>query len=516
VSWTWRLGLVAAVAAGCGGPPAPRKVSVDQAPSSRPGPRDIAIEVAEPIAVTVARPRAVAGWPAMPATWAVESGNLNRLRHRAARKRATEQELRAFTLALLHRAATQTDPNGTAAAELRKEAQETMDRLGGRPEADLEGSTLELWAYVLATSGRYEAAAKRLAALRERRAISPFGQALDATVLLRGGLVADAEPLFAILLTEDRNPFFPYARAWLRFRRGDLRGGYLDLVAAAKSWGDKAPPGLVNEISMMAAYARVPVAEAAAAVKLLPSEGTENIRALATEYRRAGEYRLALETLALLGDADEVYLAMRMRRRSDLHYRLAEPGPAASQLIDAMRLATSCSADPRCTELAPKLVERAVDMASFFHTVYLTTQDGAYFDAARLLYGALRGKVQADIDQRLRDLERYKVGADPSAGVHAAEVMLPFVQARIDAVEGCYRAGLAVDPDLGGAVQLTWSIDAAGAVTGATSEPAPGEQGLAAVAGCIALRSRAWRYPSRLVPGETRLTVRFELAPIKE
>lgn len=512
------MGLAVALAVvGCGGSPRPHKVAVAAESSARPGPRDLVLEAPEALAVTVPRPRAVAGWPALPATWAVAEDNLNRLRHRAARKRATEVELRNFALALLQRAATQTDPNGTAAAELRKEAQETMDRFSGRPAAELEPATLELWSYVLATAGRYDAAAKRLVALRERQALSPFGQALDATVLLRGGLVADAEPLFSILLTEDRNPFFPYARAWLRFRRGDLRGGYLDLVAAAKSWGEKAPTGLNNELAMMAAYARVPVAEAAAAVKLLPSEGSENIRALATEYRRAGEYRLALETLALLGDADKVYLAMRMRRRSDLHYRLAEPGPAARQLIEAMHRAAECtSSEPRCAELAPKLLERAIDMASFFHTVYQTTQDAAYFDATRQLYDALGDKARTDIGQRQRDLERYKVGADPSAGVHAPEVMIPFVQARVDAVEGCYRVGLAVDPDLGGTIEMTWAIDASGSVTGVASNPAPGEQGLAAVAGCIALRSRSWRYPSRVVPGETRLTVRYELAPAEE
>ena len=346
---------------------------------------------------------------------------------------------------------------------------------------------------------------------------SGFALALSTTSMLRGKRFEDAGPLFSVPLPADVDPYLPYSRAWLRFQAADLRGSYVDMAAAAKHWAEQAPAAFDSELAMMAAHARVPAAEVSRLLAQLPGDRAEKLHVLATAYRKVGEYRFALETLAMLGDAAGVRRAVRFRRRSDLHYQLGEPASAAEQLLVAMdRIASSsCSDDPqRCSQVRSKLNERAIDMARFFHTVYVTTQDPAYFGPARDLYAALvrtSGRRQ-DLQQALRDLEHYKLAAKPHTGLHAAEILAPFVHARVDTVAGCYRAALVSESELSGVMRITWSIDASGAVTGAASEPPKGQSGIARVADCVMAQGRGWRYPARVVPGETRLTVRYELA----
>ena len=80
-------------------------------------------------------------------------------------------------------------------------------------------------------------------------------------------------------------------------------------------------------------------------------------------------------------------------------------------------------------------------------------------------------------------------------------------------MKGCYEAVLAGDNALAGALSITVEVDAAGKVTGATSTPPGGKEGLARVAACATTAARSWVLPVRGTKGTTRITAKYELAP---
>ena len=50
-------------------------------------------------------------------------------------------------------------------------------------------------------------------------------------------------------------------------------------------------------------------------------------------------------------------------------------------------------------------------------------------------------------------------------------------------------------------MSLSLEITSDGEVNGANTEPAPGEDGLAAVGSCLVDRTKGWQFPARTVPG---------------
>ncbi len=100
----------------------------------------------------------------------------------------------------------------------------------------------------------------------------------------------------------------------------------------------------------------------------------------------------------------------------------------------------------------------------------------------------------------------------PTGSDHAAALVAP-VTARLPEVQDCYARALEGEPTLAGAFDLLLEIDPGGVVLGASTTPPPGEVGLAAVAGCVEARSRAWPLPARPRAGVARVTIRFVLTP---
>ncbi|MBE7449116.1 MAG: AgmX/PglI C-terminal domain-containing protein [Kofleriaceae bacterium] len=99
----------------------------------------------------------------------------------------------------------------------------------------------------------------------------------------------------------------------------------------------------------------------------------------------------------------------------------------------------------------------------------------------------------------------------PAGSDHAA--LVAPVTARLPEVQDCYARALEGEPTLAGALDLLLEIDPGGVVLGASTTPPPGEEGLAAVAGCVEARSRAWPLPARPRAGVARVTIRFVLTP---
>ncbi|MBT8493676.1 MAG: AgmX/PglI C-terminal domain-containing protein, partial [Deltaproteobacteria bacterium] len=428
------------------------------------------------------------------------------------RRRPRERDARRLAAMLLAKAdAVAAGEGGAQRAEaLRLDARKLLRKLPAGKNKRLAAKTIELHAYAEARTGKYGRALKALARLQNRSETSPFALGVEVTARLLDPNAEVPDSLLNAVLPADAGPLLPYARAWLRLRRGDVRSAYLDLSKAIALWGDGAPESVREEATSLAAMAGVSADDVASALAVEEANQGALRASLGRAYQRVGEYRLAAE-LDSGGEQQGAAGAERMRHLSDLAYQMGEPEDAARHLIRATELAAGCR--EACSELAEALSKRALDMARFFHTVYATTQDPSYFEPARSLYARLQATGgNREVDQLVRDLVRHKVGADPGAGIHTKEVLVPFAAARASAVKSCYSLELARSPTLGGLLEMRWAIDSSGEVKGASSQPAAGEEGLAAVAKCALEHSRSWKFPGRFVRGQTRLTVRFELS----
>jgi hypothetical protein len=84
---------------------------------------------------------------------------------------------------------------------------------------------------------------------------------------------------------------------------------------------------------------------------------------------------------------------------------------------------------------------------------------------------------------------------------------------RSQVVKACYENVLVTEPELKGTLKLMLEVDSSGKVAGATTEPASGEEGLAAVGACVQERARTWKFTSRSKPGTTKVTRSYALSP---
>ncbi len=65
------------------------------------------------------------------------------------------------------------------------------------------------------------------------------------------------------------------------------------------------------------------------------------------------------------------------------------------------------------------------------------------------------------------------------------------------------------EDSVGGSLNLYLEIGEQGGVVGGSTDPAPGQDGVSAVAACILRVARDWRFPKRSVRGSTILSVPF-------
>jgi hypothetical protein len=161
----------------------------------------------------------------------------------------------------------------------------------------------------------------------------------------------------------------------------------------------------------------------------------------------------------------------------------------AVALALALALAACGGAGPNADEPAP--VARLPDDAP---------ADDTHDDAL-----ALDPLVLLDLDPG-RDLDPGPDLAD-APPVHAA---LLRQRAALDA---CYRAALVAEPTLAGDLRLWFEISARGEVLGAASDPAGGQAGVAAVAGCVVGAVRGLTFPARATAGVTRVELPLVLRP---
>jgi hypothetical protein len=186
-------------------------------------------------------------------------------------------------------------------------------------------------------------------------------------------------------------------------------------------------------------------------------------------------------------------------------------------LTSAVETLKACGAD--CKELEKETAKLVFHFGRFSNNLYVTAQDDRWYHAGKALYtlyqtipGITDGPTVQGEANNLDNAFKY---AKKNAGTHDKDQMGWIVGDHAQEILGCYDRYLQLDPTLGGNLALKLEVAQSGEVTGATSEPAAGDAGVAAVARCATDAARAWVFPSRTRPGVTRIAVSYVLQPGK-
>lgn len=316
----------------------------------------------------------------------------------------------------------------------------------------------------------------------------------------------------------------PYVTAWVSFRQGNDQVARQALLQAARTWQNKGTwSNIEREVSLFLAHTGATVEEAVGAVTELAQDPTSQYYWLYQtneEYARAGRYAEASELLnaaAEVGGDSMKPSDLVTFRNKQFNYELVElnVARAADYAIQMHQAVQTCGAD--CAQQAAPVADQISKLAQFLHTIYSTTLDERFYAPAKQLYEYYLTLGQPDTET-LRTyhsrLEETKKLATATNGKHNKAVMDNITSlGRPEALKACYVGVLQGEPTLTGAIKITLDVDAQGKVTGATTDPAPGEAGLGKVAACVQEEVRTWMFPGRTLAGNTRVVRTFTFAP---
>lgn len=335
--------------------------------------------------------------------------------------------------------------------------------------------------------------------------------------LVRGGRNAEAMAAAQGVTPTADEPELAYAIAWAAWRSHETVLARASILAAATSWKNESTrPALKRDVAIFAARVGG-TADDAIALASAFSKGNQDI-----QFDTLGLMHQAFVFAGRYADANaltDAMLASGVKPSKATTYALwFEKADSAKALGRPDELVTAVKAGlaewEKCgkdcagggTETAIKLV---FNYARFSNYLYTTSQDEKWFTAAAELYNAYLGissitdrdvvKQESDVLTRGHDRALKGVGTHDKDAI--SFVLVPY-RAQVLA---CYDDRLQSDPSLTGGVTLHLEVAQSGEVTGVSSEPGGGEDGLAAVASCAADAARTWVFPARTRPGVTRI-----------
>lgn len=520
MSLAWCLVAAAVLVSGCGGaqnesaPARPVKAELvpqDQTLSAR------SIEI-QGIAFA---PEAL-GLPAMPQVTPRGKPALDRQRAKVARPKVLARDVQVLVTMLWDEAG-RAGGDPVEVRELREEARTALRKLHAQSAGKADALSLhmlaaaEMW---LADDAAASAAFEELLARFPQEDVRGGLRVWLASAYLRQRRVKDAVALVREWKIEEQSELGAYAVAWVAFLGGEAERARRAIATAAARWKDDVSrPAVERDLVLILARSGAEVAEASRLVAEAAGGDAQRryvwMFKLSESYKYAGNYEAAARALDVIVDevvkgpmpADDL-VGFRYRQ-ADYAFRLDRPREAAERAMQAQKALAACA--EKCPpDNAQAVMERILKLAQFSHTVYAKSLDGEHYDAAVALYQhyiALPGRPDTDAARGyLSSLQETKASADPAAGRHDQDVLLNYFWARRETVAACYEGALLTQPALDGSLELTIEIDARGEVSGATSKPAAGAEGMPAVAGCVVERARTWKFPSRTVPGKTTLT----------
>jgi hypothetical protein len=472
------------------------------------------------------------GFPAMPEVAIARSASLERQRKLvASRARPSAGDVKLLVGLLWQEADRAAEADAARAGALREEARVALRAARARSAGKTDRDTLHMLAVAETWLGDDGAASAAFEELLTRT--PPEEQAglrvWQAYVMLRQHRLADVGKLTADWKPDQLSDLGAYVLAWVAFVTGDAEGARKAITTAAATWKDAVSrPAVERDLVLILARTGTEVADAARLVAEAAGADAERryvwMFKLSEAYKFAGDYQAAATVLDLIVDAmaksdkgampPDDLVGFRYRQ-ADYAFRLNRPSEAAQRAMQAQKELTACAA--KCpADTVQAVTDRILKLAQFSHTVYAKSLDGAHYDAAVALYQhyvAIPGRPDAsEARGYLSSLQETRATAQPGSGKHDQDVLLNFFWARREAVASCYERALLAQPGLDGSLELKLEIDARGAVTGATTEPGAGAEGMPAVAGCVIERARTWTFPTRTVPGKTTLSAPIQFS----
>ena len=330
----------------------------------------------------------------------------------------------------------------------------------------------------------------------------------------------------------DKQPEFAYVAAWAKFRTNDMPGAWQAIVTALKGWGNN--PGrdeLQKEVVRFAGRTGTPMdAALKELVPLLAKASPADQYKLYSElglgaYQFAGRWADAIAMLdkAVSTAGTKVPLddVPKLRyEQADFATRLDTPDTVANYAKQALEAVNTCGgACPQSD--SQKLIELIYGTGRLLGVLYANDNDPRYYDPAIAIYNAVVPMMafkQPEQEAAAREkatLDQWKLKLKPNMGKHDKDAITALLSRRNQEVQACYEQVLTGNPKLGGTLVVRLEADQTGAITGASTEPKAGMADLAAVAGCVGDRARAWKLPTHGAPGVTRITLNYALAPRK-
>jgi tetratricopeptide (TPR) repeat protein len=324
------------------------------------------------------------------------------------------------------------------------------------------------------------------------------------------------------LVPQLKSPELAYVIAWARWRGGDNAGAWQAMRAAAIGWPEKVKNSIIErDLILFAGRAMAPVAEAVTVATAFagPQKGDQYalLFKLSQSMTAAGRYpdaNSAIDALlqAVGADVPKQDPPVLRRQQAELTLRFDDPTSGARFGKQSLEALAACGA--ACPDKS--VVAAVQQVATFFHSIYATSQDLRFYPPAHELYAAVLAATEPAkkpaVQQLSDQLEQTKRNLRKGGGVHDKEIVAALIGLHKDEVQACYEASLSGNPSIGGALALQLEFDVRGGVTGATSTPPAGDSDLAAVAKCALARARNWRLPARGKPGVSRVKVNYELS----
>jgi hypothetical protein len=415
--------------------------------------------------------------------------------------------------------------------QLRTEARDALRRAWaaakGEPGDEI---TLKLLSVAEMTLGDTDAGAKAYALIIEK--FPGEDKALNArtwlaNIHLLAGRNAEAATLVEGWTVDAKlDPMAAYVLGWVKFRQRDYATARAAIAHAAKVWNTANRKVVGGDVILFNARAGAPFGEVDAMFKDLAAGDAESHfsldYSLMKGYDLAGHFDQAIAAAEglLAGKAKPLQPIEEVVLRADLAYlyfRTGDPGKTAELAKGShdklVACGEACTKDPRTKQI----VEGIKAYATSMHTLYAHSLDERYYTPAKALYDYYMGIAGAPDIEVLRGyltrLEETHKNADPKAGRHDEGEMGKQLKLKFNAVKACYESVLQWEPTLAGDVKLGLVIKEDGSVTSAPVEPPKGQQGMAAVAGCLQDRALKWKFPGRTVAGQTGLEQKFSFKP---
>jgi hypothetical protein len=351
---------------------------------------------------------------------------------------------------------------------------------------------------------------------------------------VRAGQNAEAAAAVKGLTPSKDAPEIAYAIAWAAWRTGDLPTARAGILAATQGWRSKGYlPALKRDVLVFSARAGMSADDAQALatafaehIKDQPHLKNKNNAILETLVFMHQSFKFSGRIAESILLVDRIFALEQELAKADVHKLRLEQADAAKKLGRSTEMVAyakqaadalaACGAEcgAKDHEEAGKLI---FGMARFSNYLYTTSQDARWYQAGKQLYDlylAIPGITDAtNVKAEAATLETAYTKAKKNAGTHDKNAIQLVLDGYASQVLGCYDLELQQDAKLGGSLTLKLEVSDKGVVTGASSEPGAGEEGVAAVARCAVDAARGWVFPARTRAGVTRIAVAYTLQP---